>query len=698
MRARYPDDEGVVVRAGVRVGYELYEPAGPDVRGDEPTVVLPTSVTLTTAEQWKRQVPFLSRWFRVLVVELRGNGRSDVPDGAAAYRMDEAVADVVAVLDHHGVGTALAVGLSGGGRVVLELAAGHPDRVSGVVAVDPLVMVPVPDVPEVFDTDGRFREEFVTDDFPRFVQFFASLVYSDPHSTKLHDDLLRWSAGTTARAFLDSQTAFLPHDAAAARLLCERIRCPVLVVHGEEDRLIPVSSAAAVARWTGGELAVLPGSGHVPNLRYPVRTNLLVRDFARTVTGRTGPRPAWTPSVRRPRRALFLSSPIGLGHARRDVAIARELRALRPDVGIEWLAQHPVTEVLSACGETVHPASRWLAGESGHVEAEAGEHDLHAFGALRSMDEILLANFHVFAEVTESEHHDLVVGDEAWELDHFLHENPELKRSPYAWLTDFVGQLPVAGDDERTAAVVADHNAQMIEQVERFPRLRDRALFVGDPDDVVPATFGPGLPSIRDWTRDRFRFPGYVSGIEPVDPADRPGIRAELGWRPGEPICLVTAGGTGIGLALLRRIVAALPHARRRIEGLRMVVVTGPRIDPDTIAPAPGLEVHGWVPDLHRRLAVCDVAVTHGGLGTTMELTAHRRPFLYVPLRRHFEQEVHVAHRLARYRSGRRTGWDELDPEQVATLLAEQLAVPADPLPVDPGGAARAAAALAELL
>jgi hypothetical protein len=80
------------------------------------------------------------------------------------------------------------------------------------------------------------------------------------------------------------------------------------------------------------------------------------------------------------------------------------------------------------------------------------------------------------------------------------------------------------------------------------------------------------------------------------------------------------------------------------VEGLRMVVVTGPRIDPDTVPPADGLEVHRWMPDLHRRLAACDLAITHGGLTTTMELTAHRRPFLYVPLRRHFEQCRHVPH------------------------------------------------------
>ena len=314
------------------------------------------------------------------------------------------------------------------------------------------------------------------------------------------------------------------------------------------------------------------------------------------------------------------------------------------------------------------------------------------------MHEILVANFHVLDDLTAAEHYDLVVGDEAWDLDFFLHENPELKRTAYAWLTDFVGNLPMPEGGPEEARLTTDYNAQMIEQVERHPRLRDAALFVGDPEDVVPDAFGPGLPSIRAWTCAHYTFPGYVTGFAPVDPRDRPGIRDELGWRPGEPVCLVTAGGSGVGLPLLRRVVAALPEARRRVPGLRMVVVTGPRIDPAAVPVAPGLEVYGWVPDLYRLLATSDLTITHGGLTTTMELTANRRPFLYVPLRRHFEQNLHVAHRLRRYGAGRRMDWAASAPDALADAIAAEIGREVDYLPVDAGGAARAAARLAEMI
>src|SRR6185312_12852972 len=168
-----------------------------------------------------------------------------------------------------------------------------------------------------------------------------------------------------------------------------------------------------------------------------------------------------------------------------------------------------------------HPLSSELASESAHITAESGDHDLNAFEAIRRMDEILVANFMVFHDAVEEGEYDLVIGDEAWDVDHFLHENPELKRTAYAWLTDFVGYLPMADGGEREALVAADYNAEMIEHIARYPRIRDRAIFVGDPEDIVDERFGPDLPLIRDWTEAHYDFAGYVSGFNPAEHADR---------------------------------------------------------------------------------------------------------------------------------------------------------------------------------
>jgi predicted glycosyltransferase len=407
----------------------------------------------------------------------------------------------------------------------------------------------------------------------------------------------------------------------------------------------------------------------------------------------------WTRGLARRRRTLYLSSPIGLGHAQRDIAIADALRAVRPDLEIDWLAQHPVTTVLEAHGEQIHPLSAELASESAHIAAESSGHALNAFEAIRRMDEILVANFMVFHDAIEGGEYDLVIGDEAWDVDHFLHENPELKRTAFAWMTDFVGWLPMPAGGEREAFLTADYNAEMIEHVERFPRIRDRAIFVGEPDDIVPDDFGPGLPPIRSWTEAHYEFSGYVTGFDP-EPlvVRREELRKELGYRPDERVVLVTVGGSGVGGALLRRIVGSYPDAARRVAGLRMVVVAGPRIDPATVAAPAGVEVRAFVPDLYRHLAACDLAVVQGGLTTTMELVAARRPFLYFPLENHFEQNRHVVHRLQRYRAGRRMDFATSTPEVLAEAIAAEIDRPIDYRPVDSDGAARAARLIAELL
>ena len=407
----------------------------------------------------------------------------------------------------------------------------------------------------------------------------------------------------------------------------------------------------------------------------------------------------WTRALRRRRRALYISSPIGLGHAMRDAAIADELRALRPDLEIDWLAQHPVTAVLETRGERIHPLSAELASESAHFAAESSAHDLNAFQAIRRMDEILLANSMVFHDAVADGEYDLVIGDEAWDIDHYLHENPELKRTAFAWMTDFVGWLPMPEGGDHESFLTADYNAEMIEHVERFPRLRDRAIFVGNPDDIVPDDFGPGMPSIRDWTERHFAFSGYITGFDPGPLVEaRDDLRRELGYRPDERVIIVTVGGSGVGESLLKRVIDAYPEAVRRINGLRMIAVAGPRIDPASLGAPAGVEVRAFVPDLYRHLVACDLAVVQGGLTTTMELAAAGRPFLYFPLANHFEQRRHVRHRLDRYGAGRFMEFDEASPEVIGAAMAEEIDRPIASRPVERDGAARAAAMIAELV
>ena len=129
-----------------------------------------------------------------------------------------------------------------------------------------------------------------------------------------------------------------------------------------------------------------------------------------------------------------------------------------------------------------------------------------------------------------------------------------------------------------------------------------------------------------------------------------------------------------------------------------MIVVAGPRIDPGSLPSHDGLEIRPYVHELYRHLAACDLAVVQGGLTTTMELTACRRPFLYFPLCHHFEQNLHVRHRLGRYRAGRCMDYQTAGPADIAAAIASEIGRQVDYRPVAADGAARAATLIAELL
>jgi len=696
-RARYPDEEGFVERDGVRVFYEVYG------RGEKTILLLPTW-SIVHSRHWKAQIPYLARHARVVTFDGRGNGRSDRPRGVEHYLEDEFAADTLAVMDATATGRATLVGGSCAALWGTIVAADHPERVDGIVYIGPAVGL-APEHPErqvyafdeEHDTDegwAKYNSHFWSRDYRGFLEFFMAQCFSERHSTKQIEDAVGWGLETDPETLADTTRAISLCRTERFRDTCSRVRCPVLVIHGEADRVRPHAQGAALAEATGGTLVTLEGAGHLPHVRDPVKVNLLLREFA------CPPPPArrWVRGRGRRRRALFVSSPIGLGHAQRDAAIADELRLLHPDLEIDWLAQHPVTTVLEQRGERIHPASASLASESGHIECESAEHDLHVFGAWRRMDEILVSNFMVFHDLVRDDPYDLWIGDEAWELDYFLHENPELKSAAYVWLTDFVGWLPMPDGGEREAFLTADYNAEMIEQIARYPRLRDRALFVGDPEDVVTHRFGPDLPAIRDWTEQNYLFPGYVTGFDPADFSDRERLRAELGYRPDESVCIVTVGGSGVGADLLHRVAAAYPEAKALVPELRMIIVAGPRIDPRSLPAHDGLEIRAYVHELYRHLGACDLAVVQGGLTTAMELTANGRPFLVFPLRHHFEQTYHVRHRLERYGAGRIMDYETDGPTEIARAIAEEIGREVDYLPVDGGGAARAAAAIAEIL
>jgi pimeloyl-ACP methyl ester carboxylesterase/predicted glycosyltransferase len=706
MKARQPDQCGYAVNDGVRLYYEVHG------SGDTTMLLLPTW-SIVDKGVWKMQIPYLSRHFRIVTYDPRGNGRSDRPQDPQSYTEAALTDDALAVLDATDTAAAVVVAYCASTARGMLLTRDHPERVDGLVMI-------APNIPAIARPAARrefsFDEELDTDegwarenrhywkrDWAGYVDWFMSNVASEPHSTKVYDDLVGWGMQTDATTVLCTIDSIDegedPYDVETAEAGFRALTRPTLTMVGDQDRIVAPQVSMRVAELTAGDLFLLEDGGHAIQARHPVPVNHAIRAFAERVRP---PARTLTPFVfarTRRRQALWVSSPIGLGHVLRDLAIARALRERVPDLHIDWLAQPPVTQMLEAVGETIHPASAELASESAHWESEASAHDLHAFYALRRMDEILLANYMLFDDVTRETPYDLWVGDESWEVDHYLHENPERKTAPYVFTTDFVGFLPVdAENDPREAELCADYNAEMIEHRARYPRLRDQSIFIGGFDELPEASMGAGLPTVRGWTEDWFESVPYVVPYNTLDYRDVAQVRARLGHGVGYPLIVAAVGGTAVGAGLLELIAEGFRYLRKDVPDARMLMVTGPRIDPRDLPDVDGMTKLGFVPNLYEHLAVCDAAVVQGGLSTTMELVAAGRPFLYFPLQSHFEQRRFVAHRLDVYGAGIRMEYAQSSPLAVGVALQRALTQPVSYRPVPSDGAAKAAERIATLI
>src|SRR5215218_2483981 len=390
-------------------------------------------------------------------------------------------------------------------------------------------------------------------------------------------------------------------------------------------------------------------------------------------------------------RVLYIRDSIGLGHAARDLAIARELRALNPEVEIMWLAGDPARKLIAEAGETLLPETEAFAHETGVAENTSGEFSLNVLRyALRAQGAWMRA-VAAFKVVTARYHYDLLIGDERYEIDAALDEQPELKKAPFAMIYDFVGLDAMSRSPLERLMAYRFNWIWSGGPHGKPPTRQDLTLFIGEPEDVLDKPFGFLLPNRREYAHRYYHFVGYAFPFDPANYTDKEKVRAALGYDEECPLVVCSVGGTSVGADLLRLCVASYPHIQERVGDVRMVVVCGPRIDPASIEVPSGVEVRGYVPRLYEHLGACDVAVVQGGGTTTLELTALRRPFIYFPLEGHFEQNLVVAKRLARHGAGKLMLYSETTPEMLAEEVVGQLGRQASWAKIPTDGARRAA-------
>jgi pimeloyl-ACP methyl ester carboxylesterase len=247
---------------------------------------------------WKAQLPYFALRYRAITFDPRGNGRSDRPLDPAAYADTEYVQDALAVMDATQTGRAIIVGFSLGGWLAAMLAARHPDRVLAAVMAgswspfgQPLPERAVYSFDDALATEegwAKSNRHYWQRNYRGFVEFFISKIFTEPHSTKQIDDGVDWGLGTTSEVLIATRevpgfaTHLVEHQNEAVAFY-QSIRCPLLVIHGDQDAIVSHTRIAGIADVTGASVVTIAGGGHHNFGRDPVKTNLLLKAFIERV-------------------------------------------------------------------------------------------------------------------------------------------------------------------------------------------------------------------------------------------------------------------------------------------------------------------------------------------------------------------------------------------------------------------------------
>jgi len=230
----------------------------------------------------------------VITFDPRGNGRSDRPVSPDSYLSGEYAADALAVMDATGTDRAVLVSFSRGASYALHLGAASPERVLGQIFICPTTPL-APFAPARLPYAPRFEETLDGDegwakdnarywarDYPGFLEFFSSQVFTEAHSTKPAEDCVSWGLETTPETLADTRRGALRDATVGIAGQIAVVQCPCLVIQGTGDAIVGPDAGRMLAEALGSRarLVELAGSGHAPHARDPVKINLLIREFA----------------------------------------------------------------------------------------------------------------------------------------------------------------------------------------------------------------------------------------------------------------------------------------------------------------------------------------------------------------------------------------------------------------------------------
>ena len=396
------------------------------------------------------------------------------------------------------------------------------------------------------------------------------------------------------------------------------------------------------------------------------------------------------------KKILFISGSLGLGHIGRDLEIAKMLRKSNPDIRLYWLADYPATSVLKEANEELLPETVLITHGNKELESSSKNHQVNLTRWVMNMRKDWSKNAKIVFEVIQRENFDLVIGDETYDLGIELLRNPSLKQCPFVIIYDFLG-LDRVTYNPIDAITTYYTNRLWTKIITHKPKLSDKSIFIGEIEDIQNKKFGFLLPNRRKIAEKYFDIVGYILTFDPKDYLDKEKIRKVLGYNK-DPLVICSIGGTSAGKELLDLAKKATPIIRNEIPDFQMLLVLGPSVPLDYVNALEGVRVTGYLPNLYKHLAAADLAVVTGGGTITLELTALKKPFLYFPLEKHFEQEIAVAQRCERHNAGIRMSYSQTTPNTLAKAIIENIDKKVHYANIPTDGATKAAKLINQML
>jgi len=247
-----------------------------DNRRDAPAVVWSHGFLLDHTMFGQQLTAFGDR-YRFVAWDERGFGGTRAE---AAFDFWDSADDVVALMDHLGIESAVLAGMSQGGFLSMRAALAHPDRVDGLILLSTQAGV---ELPETHAGLADMAEHWQSDEpLGEVGDFFADVILGD--SPAVGQWLMTWNSRRDAQ-IEHSVRALLERDDISSRI--GEIQCPALVVHGREDQAITLDRAEFLASNLPDcrAFVTIPSAGHAPNITHPAEVNQAIADFLQEIHG-----------------------------------------------------------------------------------------------------------------------------------------------------------------------------------------------------------------------------------------------------------------------------------------------------------------------------------------------------------------------------------------------------------------------------